>query len=88
MVGSHGRNDNTGQAEYSGATGFVSVRGEERVMSAVTVAVIVGFVLCALAIRALSTMENGREPRPWESDFAADRVRVIGDTPSRAMMDE
>ncbi|MFQ6328094.1 hypothetical protein ACLMAL_18400 [Nocardia sp. CWNU-33] len=56
-------------------------------MSAVTVAVIVGFVCCALAIRALGTA-NGREARSWETDLATGRIRVTGGTPSRAMMDE
>jgi hypothetical protein len=57
-------------------------------MSAVTVAVIVGFVCCALAIRALAMMGNGRERDSWETDLATDRVRVTGGTPTRAMMDE
>ncbi|MFX0576825.1 hypothetical protein [Nocardia nepalensis] len=57
-------------------------------MSAVTVAVIVVFVCCALAIRALSTMESGRAARAWHSDAATDRMRMSGDTPWRAMMDE
>jgi hypothetical protein len=57
-------------------------------MSAVTVAVIVVFVCCALVIRALSAMENGRAARAWHSDIATDRMRMSGDTPWRAMMDE
>ncbi|MFD0364532.1 hypothetical protein ACFQZZ_24085 [Nocardia sp. GCM10030253] len=57
-------------------------------MSAVTVAVIVGFVCCALAIRAVSTMAAEREPGAWETDLAADRIRVAGGTPTRAMMEE
>ena len=57
-------------------------------MSAVTVAVIIGFVVGALAIRALSTRENGWESRSRESDRAPYRGRVTGDRPSRAMMDE
>ncbi|MEV4129645.1 hypothetical protein [Nocardia sp. NPDC049707] len=52
-------------------------------MSAVTVAVIIGFVCCALIIRALAMLEQGRD-----SDIATERVRVFGDTPNRAMMDE
>ncbi|WP_157124384.1 hypothetical protein [Nocardia pseudovaccinii] len=50
-------------------------------MSAVTVAVLIGFVCCALIIRALSVMEQ-------DSDSATERVRIFGDTPYRAMMDE
>ncbi|MFI6773905.1 hypothetical protein [Nocardia sp. NPDC050412] len=50
-------------------------------MSAVTVAVIIGFICCALIIRALAMM--GRD-----SDTATERVRIFGDTPYRAMMDE
>lgn len=57
-------------------------------MSAVTVVVIVGFVCCALIIRALAAMQNGRDARAWHSDVATDRVRISGDTPWRAMMDE
>jgi hypothetical protein len=50
-------------------------------MSAVTVAVIIGFTCCALIIRALAMM--GRD-----SDITTERVRIFGDTPYRAMMDE
>ncbi|MET8873940.1 hypothetical protein [Nocardia sp. NPDC004604] len=57
-------------------------------MSAVAVAVIIGFVLCALAIRALSTVVEGREARAWQSAAVTDPVRISGDTPWRAMMDE
>ncbi|MEV6429560.1 hypothetical protein [Nocardia sp. NPDC051463] len=56
-------------------------------MSAVAVAVIVGFVCCVLAIRALATA-NEREARSWENDLATSRLRVTGGMPSRAMMDE
>ncbi|WP_433201943.1 hypothetical protein ACQP1G_11285 [Nocardia sp. CA-107356] len=57
-------------------------------MSTVTVAVIVGFVLCALLIRALSMMESGRAVRSWETDAAARQVRVTTGMPRRAMMDK
>lgn len=52
-------------------------------MSAVTVAVIVGFVCCALIIRALATLERGPD-----LDVATERIRIFGNTPYRAMMDE
>lgn len=52
-------------------------------MSAVTVAVLIGFVCCALIIRALSIMGQRQD-----SDIATERVRIFGDTPYRAMMDE
>ncbi|MEV5836044.1 hypothetical protein [Nocardia sp. NPDC052112] len=52
-------------------------------MSAVTVAVLIGFVCCALIIRALSMSEHGRD-----SEVATEPVRLFGDTPYRAMMDE
>ncbi|WP_433732944.1 hypothetical protein ACQP0C_11635 [Nocardia sp. CA-129566] len=56
-------------------------------MSAVAVAVIIGFVLCALAIRALSTVVQARDARAWQS-VATDPVRIAGDTPWRAMIKE
>ncbi len=52
-------------------------------MSAVTVAVIIGFVCCALIIRALSMLEQRRD-----SELTTERVRMFGNTPYRAMMDE
>ncbi|MEV4235098.1 hypothetical protein AB0J47_07955 [Nocardia sp. NPDC049737] len=57
-------------------------------MSGVAVAVIVGFILCALGIRALSTLVEGRGATSWHPDVATDSVRMSGDTPYRAMMDE
>jgi len=58
-------------------------------MSAVAVALIVGFIVSALVIRALSiVIENGRGPRSWHADVATNRIRMSGDTPWRAMMDE
>ncbi|MEU0500446.1 hypothetical protein [Nocardia sp. NPDC005998] len=57
-------------------------------MSAVAVAVIIGFVLCALAIRALSMVLEGRDARAWQSAAATDPVRISGDTPWRAMIKE
>lgn len=56
-------------------------------MSAVAVAVIIGFVLCALAIRALSTVVEARDARAWQP-VATDQVRIAGDTPWRAMIKE
>ncbi|MFI7666481.1 hypothetical protein [Nocardia sp. NPDC049526] len=50
-------------------------------MSAVTVTVLIGFVCCALLIRALSIVGQ-------DSDSATERVRIFDDTPYRAMMDE
>ncbi|MGY4100494.1 hypothetical protein ACW2Q0_13210 [Nocardia sp. R16R-3T] len=52
-------------------------------MSAVTVAVLIGFVCCALVIRALALLAQGQD-----SGVVTERVRMFGDTPYRAMMDE
>ncbi|WP_157110335.1 hypothetical protein [Nocardia anaemiae] len=52
-------------------------------MSTAAVALIVVFISSALVIRALSVMVQ----RP-DSNIATERVRIFGDTPYRAMMDE
>ncbi|WP_228002868.1 hypothetical protein [Nocardia australiensis] len=57
-------------------------------MSAVTVAVIVGFVCCALVIRALESLGRGYERRRWDPGFGGQWVRIDQGTPRRAMMKE
>ena len=53
-------------------------------MSTVTVAVLAGFVCCALLLRALTM----RERRAWQADATTDRVAIPADRSWRAMMNE
>jgi hypothetical protein len=53
-------------------------------MSVIAVAVVVGFICCALVIRALAATGE-RAALRWES---TERARIAGDMRWRAMMEE